>query len=108
MAGVKGVFVATALVAGMLVALPAHAQSWRPIERQCAHEINQVTGAGAPSAGSWPLWTECTVQRAYGNQIDPTRLKDCMQRIWDRRLEQRTCAVCGDPVAESIKCAGGE
>ena len=97
------------LAVALCAALPfsAHAQSWRPIARQCAEEINQQLHC-ASCGGAWPMWVDCTVQRAYGGQIDNTRLQQCKQAIWDRRIAERTCAMCGDPVAESIRCAGGE
>lgn len=108
MAGNRGWFVAALVAGGIISAAPVHAQSWRPFAKDCIREIDQAAHCGACS-GSWPLWTKCIAQRAYGNQIPQATLKDCMQRVWDRRIEERKCALCGpDPVAESLKCAGAE
>ena len=100
---------AAILAAALCVASTvAYAQAWRPIELQCADTIQRQLHC-ASCGGSWPLYTLCTVQRVYGDQIPPARLKACMQKIWDRRWEEKTCALCGpDPVAELIRCAGGE
>ena len=94
------------LAAGLCAASLARAQEWRPVARECAEIIDKQLGC-ASCGGAWPLWTRCTVQRVYGNQIPPARLEACMQQIWDRRWKEKTCAMCGDPVAESIRCAGG-
>lgn len=99
------------LAAALCVAAPlAHAQSWRSVERECAEVINRQAG-GCPTSCDgrfWPLYTRCVVKRVYGDQIPAARLDACMQPIWDRRWAEHTCNACGDPVAEAIRCAGGE
>lgn len=92
----------------MVLSSAAHAQEsvWRPIVKQCAEVIDRE--AGCASCGSmWPQWMRCAVPRIYGNRVPPAKLEACMQQIWDRRWEQKTCAMCGDPVRSVIECIGG-
>ena len=88
----------------------AYAQSWRPVERECADAINRQAGGCPTSCDNrlWPLYTRCIVKKVYGDQIPAARLEACMQSIWDRRWAEKTCAACGDPIGEAIRCAGGE
>jgi hypothetical protein len=102
----KPTFRAGIVAIALLVPTVAQAQSWSPVERQCAEEINHKLGCAA-CGGAWPLWTRCTVERFYGDKIPAARLEACMKAIWDRRWVEKTCASCGDPVAEAIRCAGG-
>jgi hypothetical protein len=90
------------------VALPAVAQAWQPAERACGAAIEQQYGCTTACTNKlWPLIARCTVQRTYGHRISAARLDACMKPIWDRRWEQQTCELCGDPVGEAIRCAGG-
>jgi hypothetical protein len=98
------------LAAALCAASPlAHAQAWRPVERECAEAIARQYGCTTSCDNRlWPLYARCAVEKFYGAQIPASRLDACMQPIWDRRWAEHTCAACGDPVAESIRCAGGE
>jgi hypothetical protein len=97
---------ALSFAAVIIAGSPTHAQSWSQTERECASEINRQLGC-ASCGGAWPQWARCTVERFYGDKIPSARLEACMQKIWDWRWEHKVCASCGDPVASSIRCAGG-
>lgn len=105
MAGNKGWVVAVALAGGIISAAPALAQSILPIARACNDEIDaQLHCASCTSA--WPAVVDCIAQRAFGGRLDPAKLHACEQAIWDRRLTARTPAAIGDPISESLRCAG--
>jgi hypothetical protein len=90
----------------MLESSTAQAQTWRPVVRECAAEINRQ--AGCASCGTmWPFWMRCAVPRLYGNQVSSATLESCLQKVWDRRLVEHDCAMCGDPAADVISCIGG-
>ena len=83
-----------------------HAQSLQVVERQCIDDVNRRLHC-ASCGGAWPNYVRCINQRALHLPTD--RVEACMQVIWDHRLEQRTCALCGpDPIDESIACASGQ
>jgi hypothetical protein len=98
------------LTAALCAASPmAHAQTWLPIARECAEAIDRQYGCTTACDNQlWPLYARCTVQRFYGDKISAARLDACMQQIWDRRWQQKTCELCGDPVGEALSCAGAE
>lgn len=95
---------ALAGVAGGAAAAPA--QSWRPIARQCAKEINAKVGCGS-CGGLWWAWAECTVARVYGDSVPRARVEWCVQRVYADRLASHACNACGDPVDDVLRCIGG-
>lgn len=100
----KPVFVLAGALA--LVPVVSQAQAWGPAMTECVQEVERTHPGN--TSGSWPIWTRCAVARTYGNRIPAAKLDACIQKIWDRRLREKTCALCGnDPAAEAIQCAGG-
>lgn len=103
-----------AVVAAALVAIAApavvHAQSWRPIERQCARTINEeyrkAGGHCAGCEGFWPYYAMCTVHYAYGDRrFPPARVKACIAAV--ERATRTVCNQCADRVDLTIRCLGG-
>lgn len=97
---------AAAIVGVSLLAVAAHAQSWRPIARKCASEINAKAGCGS-CGGLWWAWAECTVRRVYGAAVPQARLNTCLDQIYAERARSSACNACGDPVADVMSCVGG-
>jgi hypothetical protein len=89
-----------------LCAVPALAQSqtWRPVARQCAEEVDRQAHCAA-CGSEWPEWTRCLNARL--RQVPPTLLEECIKRTEASRAAARTAAMVGDPVAQAWYCAGG-
>jgi hypothetical protein len=88
------------------LAVAAQAQTWRPIARQCAEEIDAKTGCGS-CGGLWPSWADCAVDRFYRGAVPEARVRSCIKQIYAERLRTKPCNACGDPVADVFRCVGG-
>lgn len=87
-------------------AVAAQAQTWRPIARQCAEEIDAKTGCRS-CGGLWPSWADCAVDRFYRGAVPEVRVRACIKQVYAERLRTRACNACGDPVADVFRCVGG-
>jgi hypothetical protein len=88
---------AAAVLSVLVVAATAHAQTWRPITRQCSAQLGE-------QGGKWPLWAQCTIARAFPH-TDPTRVQRCIAQVTKIRERTHACNLCGDPVRSVIDCA---
>jgi hypothetical protein len=87
----------------------AHAQErdWRIAARLCAAEIDKQAGCTTACDNRlWPEYARCANDRLASHY--PTALfEQCIRKIWNERLISKPCALCGDPVGEAFRCAGG-
>lgn len=87
-------------MAVLSVAAIAHAQEWSPVARQCSAEIGE-------QAGHWPEWSRCVIARVYP-KTDPGRVSACIHKVEEIREREQACNMCGDPVADVVRCAEGQ
>lgn len=91
------------------VAAPSAEPDWRPIARQCAAEIDLKSHCTTSCDNQlWPQYVRCVLHRVYGNQVNHARSEACIDRIWDERVRQQTCSLCGDPVKDTFDCLGAK
>lgn len=91
-----------------VAALPAHASDWRAVAHRCDQYAESTFCQGKAGCPNWQWLATCTVQN-MGEVTSQTqaRFEQCVAAIEQARGQQHACALCGDPVSDTLRCMGG-